>query len=325
LSKTKLALLAACWSAAALLAVAPLALAADGVSPASDASQLSSLPPIADPNYRLLEEDVLRIDVWGEPQLTNQQTQVTPDGKINVAFVGEMQAAGLTQAELSANVTKKLEEAGILANAKVQVTILSLHRPTCKVLGQVQRPGEVTFKEGDTVLEAIAQAGSYMADAWLENASLTRKGSDKRIPINLRKLLDGDLSLNYELQKGDTIYIPPENYQNKVYVLGFVARPGIYSIKDKTTVLSAISLAGGPMERGALRSTVVVRGDPAKPQRVPCNIAQLIDKGDFSQDVVLQSGDVVIVPETKKPDWSKISSILGTVLNLSYLRRYGLF
>ncbi len=322
--KTTLALLAVCCSAA-LLAVAIPAPAADATSTATDGTAQITSPQFADPDYRLMEEDILRLDVWGEPQLTNQQMQVTPDGKINVAFVGEVQAAGLTQAELSKEIGRKLYEAGILENAKIQITILSLHKPTCKVLGQVSRPGEVTFKEGDTILDAIAQAGSYLQDAWLENASLTHKGSEKPIALNLRKLLDGDLTQNYELQKGDTIYIPPENYQNKVYVLGFVARPGIYPIKDRTTVLSAISLAGGPMERGAMRSTVVVRGDPAKPQRVACNIAKLIDKGDFSQDIALQPGDVVIVPETKKPDWSKISGILGTILNLSYLRRYGLF
>jgi len=323
--RTTLALLAASCAAAALFAATPHTIAAD-TSPGSDSpnSQLNP-PPVISSDYRIMEEDVLRLDVWGEPQLTNQQMQVTPDGKIRVAFVGDVQAAGLTQEELSKAIAKRLEEEGILANAKIQLTILSLHKPTVRVLGQVQRPGEVTFKEGDTILDAIASAGSYTSEAWLENAALTHKGSDKRIPLNLRKLLDGDLSQNYELQKGDTIYIPPENYQNKVYVLGQVVRPGLYSIKDETTVLSAISLAGGPLERGAMRSTVVVRGDPAKPQRVPCNLARLIDKGDLSQNIILQSGDVVIVPETKRPDWGKISQMLGTILNLSYLRRYGLF
>jgi polysaccharide export outer membrane protein len=319
------ALLWICCLAAVLLSITSLSLAADQVPAIANESSQSGLLPVADPNYRLKEEDVLRLDVWGEPQLTNQQLQITPDGNINVAFVGEMQAAGLTLTELSKKIAQKLEEAGILANAKIQLSIISLHKPTVRVLGQVQRPGEVTFKEGDTILDAIAQAGSYTNEAWLEKATLTRKGSDKPIPLNLKKLLEGDLTENYELQKGDTIYIPPEHYENKVYVLGMVARPGIYPIKDRTTVLSAISLAGGPLERAAMRSTVVVRGGPSKPERVPCNIARLVDKGDFSQDIPLQPGDVVIVPETKRPDWGKISQVLSTILNLTYLRRYGLF
>lgn len=325
MKKATKALLALCLVAPVLLLVAPLALASETESTARAETSPTGPPPIVNADYQLMEEDVLRLDVWGEPQLSNQQMQVTPDGKVNVAFVGEMQAAGLTQAELIASIGRKLEEAGILISPKVQITLINMHRPSMRVLGQVQRPGEVLFKEGDTIMDAIAQAGSYASDAWLEKATLTHKGSDKPIPIDLRKLLAGDMSQNYQLQKGDTLYIPPEDYQNKIYVLGMVNRPGIYSLKEKTTILDAITLASGPTERGALKSTVVVRGDPTKPQKVQANLTKLFDKGDLSQNIILQPGDVVIVPETKKPDWNKIGQVLSTVLNLGYLRRYGLF
>ena len=194
------------------------------------------------------------------------------------------------------------------------------------MLGAVNRPGEVTFKDGDTIMDAIAQAGSYQENAWLEKSTLIRKGSETSIPIDLRKLFNfADLSQNYELQKGDTIYIPPATYANQIYVLGYVGRPGIYPLKENTTALAAITLAGGPNERGAIRGTVVVRGDPAKPQKVKCDLAKLVDKGDLSQDVVLQPGDVVYVPQTSKPDWGKVSQVLSTIINIGYVRRYGLF
>ena len=70
------------------------------VSPASatDAnSSGSGTQPVAavDKDYRIVEEDILRIDVWGEPQLSNLEMQVTPDGKITVPYVGDIQAPDL--------------------------------------------------------------------------------------------------------------------------------------------------------------------------------------------------------------------------------------
>lgn len=326
MSKTTRALISL-WCAATALCVVSLPVVALESIP-QNVERQTQLPAAAgvDANYRLTEEDVLRLDVWNEQQLTNPQLQVTPDGKVNVAFIGPVQAAGLTQAELAASIAKKLEEAGIIENAKLQITLISVHRPMCRVLGAVGRPGEVVFKDGDTIMDAIAQAGSYQEVAWLERATLTHRGADKPIPIDLRKMFNfGDLSQNYDLQKGDTIYVPPETYENKIYVLGFVAHPGIYPIKENTTVLAALGLAGGPNERGSVRSTVVVRGDPAKPQRVKCDLTRLFDKADLSQDLVLKPGDVVLVPETKKPDWGKVGQLLSTITNIGYLRRYGLF
>ncbi|MHB9035836.1 MAG: polysaccharide biosynthesis/export family protein [Armatimonadota bacterium] len=318
--------LPACLAAVVLYCLVPIAFAADGEVITSTVETPPGASVTVSPDYLIAEEDVLRMDVWGESQLSNMQMQVTSDGKINVPYIGEMQARGLTQYELTRKVAKAFEEKEILYNPNVQITLLNIHKPTVRVWGAVNRPGEIFFKEGDRVMDAVAGAGSYIAEtAWLDKATLTRKGSDKPIPVDLKKMVEGDLSQNYELQRGDTVYIPTEDYQNKFYVLGQVIRPGIYDLKDKTSLLSAISLAGGPTPRGKLKSTVVVRGDPKKPERVKCNLNKLFDDADVTQDVTLQPGDVVIVPETKSPDWSKISQLLSTLVNVSYLRRLGLF
>lgn len=325
MNKFMLVLLTICLVVFTSCFAASLAFAVDEntQAPATDKPQTPVI--VADESYRIVEEDVLRMDILGEQDFSGMQMRVTHDGKINVPYIGEMQAAGLTQAKLTEDIAKKLEELDILYNAKIQLTIITLHEPMVRVLGQVNRPGPVIFKDGDTIIDAVASAGSFTDNAMLEKATLTHKGSDKPIPIDLQKILrDNDLTDNHQLQIGDTIYIPAEDYQNKVYVLGQVQRPGLYDIKDKTTVLQVIMLAGGRTERGALNSTVVVRGDPAKPERVKCDLTKLLDQADLSQDIELKPGDVVVVPETKKPDINKISQIISTILNLTYLRRFGL-
>ena len=321
--RATLAWLAACWLASFVFP-SPSSLAADGptVTPVTTATQ----PVVAvDENYRVFKEDILRLDVWGEPTLSNMQMQVTPDGKINVPFIGSMQAEGLTQGEITKSISRALADKDILHDAMVQLTLITMHQPTCRVLGEVNRAGTITYKEGDTVLDAVASAGSYTDNAMLEKATLTHKDSDKPIPIDLRKMFrGGDLSQNCRLQNGDWIYIPPEDYNNKVYVLGQVNKPGIVALKDRTTLLAAISTAGGATDQGVLKKTYVVRGNPEKPERVACNLNRLFAKADMSQDIVLQPGDVVVVPE-RGWDWTKVSQILSTIMNVGYIRRLGLF
>jgi polysaccharide export outer membrane protein len=315
-------------ASAALAAAAVLLAAACGAAIGADsgtagANALAAPISTAEADYHITVDDVLRMDVWGEPQLSNMQMQVTPGGTINVPFLGEMQASGLTQAELARQIAKKLADSQILYEAKVQITVISLHRPQVRVLGAVQRPGSFEFKEGDCVLDALAQGGSYTEDAMLEAGTITHRGSHESIPINIKKLVEGDLSQNYPLKNGDAIYIPHEEYSNKIYVLGQVNRPGQYPLKDKTTILAAISLAGGQNDRGSVFGTIVLRGDPARPEKVNCNLKNLFEKGDLSQNLELKSGDIVVVPDSKKLDWGKIAQVVNMATNLSYLHRWG--
>lgn len=317
-----------------LLVVVAVPAASDDMEPAS-LPAVDAAPPVVDEaaaipypvpeNYIIAPEDVLQIDIWGEPELTKMQVQVTPDGNITVPFIGSMSAESKTQQQLAEDIAAAYVERDILLDPKVSVRLMVIHKPTVYVLGQVARQGVVEFKDGDTLLEALAQAGINRSGALLEQATLTRKGSKEPIPVNLKALLDkGDMSQNHVLQKGDTIYIP-EDTLNKYYVLGEVLRPNIYPLDDNITVLSAISAAGGPTPRGKLKGTMLIRGDASNPEKVPVNIAKLIESGDVTQDINLEPGDVVYVPETSKPDWSKLSSFLNTLISVSYLRRYGLF
>lgn len=302
----------------------------DGQEPAKAPSEAVLMPEIQPvpaisvaEDYLLMEEDVLKMDVWGEPYLSNMQMQITPDGKISIPYVGEIKAAGLTVGDLRSEIIQRFEDADILGNPRITITLLNMHQLMVRVLGEVRQPGLVVFKEGDTVLDAIAQAGSYTENAWLEKATLTRRGDQEPIAINIRDMLEGDHTNNIKLKKGDIISIPPEDYENKIYVMGQVMRPSMYDLKDNTTLLAAINLAGGPTERASLGNTKVIRGDPQNPETVPCDLAKLLGSGDRTQDIVLRPGDVVMVPETKQPNWTKWSQIIGTILNLTYLRKMG--
>lgn len=275
-------------------------------------------PPV---HYRIQPEDVLRITVWGEPNLTGEHV-VDPQGNINISLMGQVHAGGLTHSEFVEELRKGLSE--WLVDPKIQVTILNFRKPKVHVLGEVNRPGVHEFKYGDRIMEAIAQAGSFRETADLKNARLTRKGETESVPVDLHKLFfDGDMSKNLEIEDGDTVYIP-EDTRNKFYVLGEVMRPGPFKLKDDMTVMDAIAGASGPTPRGVLNGTVVVRGanDPSKPsERIKLDLGRFLAKADLTQDIKLEPGDVVYVPETSKPDWTKVSQVVSALFNTSYLFR----
>ena len=79
----------------------------------------------------------------------------------------------------------------------------------------------------------------------------------------------------------------------KVYFVGEVSSPGGYNISALSTVINALSAAGGPTKHGSLRAIQILRGD---------KVVETVDlydfflKGDKSRDLRLQPGDTVYVP-----------------------------
>jgi len=288
-------------------------------------AQVPAAPPETEPaelqappaEYKLQPEDIMRMSVWGEPNLTVEMT-VDPKGYVSIPLLGQIRVEGFTQQSLADEITKGLLK--YLVEPKVQITMVRFRMPKVYVLGQVGRPGLHEIKPGDRVMEAIALAGSFTDAAYLQGTTLTHT-SNESTPLNLQALFyGGDMSKNLVLADGDTIYIP-EDTQNWYYVLGEVMRPGRYRLKENINVIDAISEAAGSSQRGNLKGTCIVRGDLKNPQHIKVDFSKLIKSADLAQNIKLQPGDVVYVPETSKLDWSKIASVVSAVVNSSYLLR----
>lgn len=153
--------------------------------------------------------DRLNISVWRHPDL-NKEVVVRPDGKIAFPIVNDIQASGLTPAELDANLVKGLSD--IIRDPEVTVTILSFASKKIFVLGEVRRAGVYPFRGKMTVLEAISEAGSYTDDAVLRSTIIVRRGYTEKpeiTRINLEKVIKkGDFRQNILLQPGDIIFVP---------------------------------------------------------------------------------------------------------------------
>jgi polysaccharide biosynthesis/export protein len=79
------------------------------------------------------------------------------------------------------------------------------------------------------------------------------------------------------------------------YLLGQVARPGVYEMQPGWTVAELVAVAGGPGGSAALSRAFILR----QSQTIPVDLEKLLVDGDTSANLPLVSGDLVIVPETK--------------------------
>lgn len=81
----------------------------------------------------------------------------------------------------------------------------------------------------------------------------------------------------------------------RVYVVGEVAQPGVQLVKDiPLTVLEAINNAGGVNSDADLRNIILTRSD----KTYNINLLNLYEGGDITQNVLLQHGDVLNVPDS---------------------------
>lgn len=83
---------------------------------------------------------------------------------------------------------------------------------------------------------------------------------------------------------------------NKVYVIGKVNRPGEFPATRRVDVMQALSMAGGMTPYAAVNKIRILRREGSKQTAIPFAYGE-IEKGEsLDQNIVLQSGDVVVVP-----------------------------
>ncbi len=186
------------------------------LTPASPADSAQSAPaapsnassPVVDPSeYRIGPEDMLNVAVWKEPGISGS-FPVRPDGKISLALIGDLPAAGLTPTELSDSIKTRLQK--FLHEPSVVVTILAVHPKQIFLLGEVQHAGGVTFVPGMTPLQAIALGGGLTPFANAKHVAILRNtgGKQQRLPYDYKKAIKDGSSQGITLLPGDTIFIP---------------------------------------------------------------------------------------------------------------------
>lgn len=146
------------------------------------------LPCGAAAEYRLNAGDVLEIAVAGVPEMRHR-APVNLDGAISLPLIGQLDVLGLPLSQVRAKIqallpTKVLnqrtsegrENPVVISPDEITVSIAE-YRPVY-VNGDVAKPGELTYRPGMTLRQALALAGGYdimrfrMDNPFLESADL---------------------------------------------------------------------------------------------------------------------------------------------------------
>lgn len=174
-------------------------------APAADSA--SSTSAMASDTYVIGPADVLTITVWKEPTLSGN-ILVRPDGMISLALLGDVQASGLTPPQLADQISTKLKK--YIQDPNVSVVVAQIHSKVVYMLGEVVKRGPVDMTPGMKLLEAISSAGGLTDFANKNKIYILRNegGTQQKIPVQYKKALNGDGSLNLVLKPGDTIVVP---------------------------------------------------------------------------------------------------------------------
>src|SRR2546426_5533554 len=115
--------------------------------------------PAVDPkSYTIGPEDVLYVRVWREPDLPGP-VSVSPDGKISMQLINEVQAAGKTPEQLTSAITQSLGK--YMNHPEVNVQVATVNSKKYFISGEVLRPGAFPLAVPTRVMEALIQAGGF--------------------------------------------------------------------------------------------------------------------------------------------------------------------
>jgi polysaccharide export outer membrane protein len=188
-----------------------LALMAALVAGHAAAGQAQAPPAAPDRSagYVIGPDDVLSIVFWRDKDMSCDVV-VRPDGRISLPLVNDIQAGGLTPAQLREAVN--IEARRFVEEPSVTVVVKQINSRKLFITGQVEKPGPYPMSGPTTVLQLISMAGGLREFAEGKRILIMRTdkaGKQTGHVFNYRQVMSGkNLEQNIELQPGDTVVVP---------------------------------------------------------------------------------------------------------------------
>ena len=243
-------------------------------------------------DYLLGSGDVVQLYAMDVAEL-NRRYVIGPDGKITVPGVGVVSLDGLTRERAQTKIEGLLKPSYL--SPQVNIIVEEYNNNRIFVLGEVRKPGQYNFPGRPLLLSALARAEGLTDKADMRGCTVVR-GRGTLIEIDLYDLLrKGDRTLNIPLLPEDAVYVKADE-EHTFYVLGEVARPGVFARGQQVDVVRAVALAGGETHDAQLSKVRVVRRDKTGTAQVlTVDMAGMLG-GHAADNPVIESGDIVYVP-----------------------------
>lgn len=272
------------------------------------------------PEYRIGPKDKLLITFWIGLDEKKYEVTVSPQNTVSFSYIKNFNVTGLTPTELEEEFTEQLSEVFRDPFIKVEIPDKFKHAYSLSIFGAVRAlprqptgPGVYRMFGKERFTEFLSRAGGHLPTADLTSVQLTR--GRKQYFLNIfDALFRSDHRQDVIVEDGDVFFIPSKTeIKNRVYVMGEVARPGLFTFDNDITLLDAVITAGGPTVYAKARQVLVIRGEVEKPEVIKVNLMDIFQRGDFRKNIPLRNGDVVYVAR----------NILGDIRN--FIRAFGPF
>ena len=247
--------------------------------------------------YRIGAGDQIHIEIFNVPELSREY-RVDGNGNINLPLVGEVSLSGYDLAEAERVVATAYGES-YLRNPQVSIRVTEFRSQQFTAIGAVSSPRIYNVDRRVTLMEAIAMAGGLSTSAG-NHVYLTDRVRDpasgelgtRSLIIGVEDLMQNPADYNFMLGDSALINVPRAG---SIFVEGAVSRPGVFTRQGDTTVLKAITMAGG-LKFEANRSRIrVLRRDPVSDEwrQEEVNMSEIRESP--LADLTLDDGDIVMV------------------------------
>ena len=269
------------------------------------AQEPAETPIVGHEDYVLGPGDKISVSVFGDPELSQADLNISGQGFITLPLVKELKAAGKTALELQAAISDAYKSGHFLKDPQVTVVVKEVRSSPITIAGSVGKPARLQMQGRMTLLQAITEAGSFH-DAG-SKVTIDRPGRLERngrpiapqviiIQVKDLQMKPGDPAVNVELQAGDIVTVSPAEY---VFVGGAVGKPGKLAMNEvpSWSILSVLAAVGNATKVAKTEHSVILRtnADGTRTE-IPVNIKKVLERKN--PDVFLTANDIVLVPES---------------------------
>jgi protein involved in polysaccharide export with SLBB domain len=166
------------------------------------------MPPVVTGPYKVNVGDELTIDFFKTTDL-NQERVVGPDGEVFLTLIGRVKVLGRTVEDVTQELNRRYAEE--MVNPQITVSVSNYTGLTVYVSGEVLQPGEVPYRGGLSLVQAVFNAGGFTKRArWKEVLLIRRREGQPPVGtlVNVKEILrDGQLANDVALAPLDVVYV----------------------------------------------------------------------------------------------------------------------
>jgi protein involved in polysaccharide export with SLBB domain len=232
--------------------------------------------------YVIAPGDKLRIEFLGEAE--GETLQVRPDGRISLALIGPVLAAGQTASALAAQLQRRYS--GLLTEPKITVNVTESHTPLDDFLNVL---GAST--KGRSIVDKVLPDGTIALPLL---PSLKARGRTLRD-------LEHEIDAVYAAKGLDVFVslVPRSLRSNATLVIGEVGRPGRIELDRPATVAMAVARAGGLTLAGSSVVRLFYIGGEGVPRVRSINLKEVMDDFKLEEDMIVPANSIIYVPPTE--------------------------